>query len=1082
MKQFFLLGVMFLASALGRRQHSWIEESNLNICHYRQQRCKFSEFNCRCQDDSTGEPAECIPSSWVCDGKRDCRNFADEIDCVCDPAEFQCYGGGDVRLYQCIDESKVCDNVWGDCINMRDDGDEMCGKGFRCNSGLYIQSAWKCDKTDDCGDNADEIDCPCPQNKCACNKNEDSTCGTGNKCYSDEEKCDASAQCSDGSDERNCSNICSARKLFRCACNKIGDYSCDGIGYVCYEKGYRCDSLAHCTDGSDQWNCTTSCTDGRPLRCACNKVDNYTCNGTGNVCYSLQERCNTKMQDTLTRTQICLDLSDEMNCTCPENTFTCSCFHLNFPSCNMNVGCIPKENVNDGKPDCPSGNDEEYIKALNEVTCGSCDVVIIRLENITLCNSPWCDKTTCYTVPSLQCADYDCSSSEVICSTYCSDNNTEANCNKFLQCSDQNVILNQNFCNGKSDCSDGSDEVISKPGFKCSAKASAISCVLPQWNLYDNIPQCYDQSDLCFGEDGSFHCFKCLDNHLIISPKQVCDGVIDCHDLSDECLCENTTAPDCVDIFLKTTQCTKIHLKYTNSKSNNASSPCFSPGCASFSQNISLITCKTKWGEIRATECDGRPECIDLVDECQSCPNRDTLAFCNDTCHSYFPMGERYCDGYVDEAWRYLKDFNCPRGFDESDCPMRFLCKSAQKVSIDILQLCDGIEDCDGGIDEENCTGRHYCTAKVGNQKSIPKTSVLDGKQDCVDGSDEYIPSIFSSSRNMIGNLGLKIWLWIVTIITILGNFYVVVLSISSLRENRAKEGSACNHFLIINLSISDCLMGVYLMIILVKDFQYSGKYSEFDYEWRSSFLCSFAGSLCVISSQTSCFLMALLTAYRLYAFMYPFKALRTSTNPWKVAADFACRVAALTNTSRDLDFNSWEGVRRFLENKFPQYAPRGEIGYYGTTSVCMPRFYVNRSDTFWVYSISIITLNLFSFMFVLAGFSLIGWKMRNRPPLSGNAQKQNTKINYRITRIIVSDFLCWIPICIMVYVSFSGVKLPDGVEIFTAGVLLPINSAFNPILYSPYIETKVEILWKSIRSKDDRPSKRESVQLKVTS
>ncbi|CAK8686083.1 unnamed protein product [Clavelina lepadiformis] len=344
----------------------------------------------------------------------------------------------------------------------------------------------------------------------------------------------------------------------------------------------------------------------------------------------------------------------------------------------------------------------------------------------------------------------------------------------------------------------------------------------------------------------------------------------------------------------------------------------------------------------------------------------------------------------------------------------------------------------------------------------------------------------------MIDNLGLKIWLWIVTILTIAGNFYVAIISVKNIDRRKMKDPSVCNHILIINLSVSDCLMGVYLMIILVKDVQFAGRYSEFDYEWRSSWLCSLAGSLCLISSQTSCFLMAVLTGYRLYAVLYPFKARHASAKPWIIAAvfltthdyvtDFACRLAILRNTSQDIHEMNWESVQSFLMDEFPQYAPIGEIGYYGTTSVCMPRLYVNRSDSFWIYSIVMITFNFLSFFFVLFGFALIAWKMKKRPIKSNNVQKQNAKMNQRIARIIVSDFLCWVPICIMAYVSVSGVKLPDGVEIFTAEVLLPINSAFNPILYSPYIETKVEFLWKRIRPNCNQRPHRDAIDLYVTS
>ena len=34
-------------------------------------------------------------------------------------------------------------------------------------------------------------------------------------------------------------------------------------------------------------------------------------------------------------------------------------------------------------------------------------------------------------------------------------------------------------------------------------------------------------------------CFRCLNSDLYISTNQVCDGIFDCPDLSDECLCQH---------------------------------------------------------------------------------------------------------------------------------------------------------------------------------------------------------------------------------------------------------------------------------------------------------------------------------------------------------------------------------------------------------------------------------------------------------------------------------------------------------------------------------------------------------------
>ena len=71
-------------------------------------------------------------------------------------------------------------------------------------------------------------------------------------------------------------------------------------------------------------------------------------------------------------------------------------------------------------------------------------------------------------------------------------------------------------------------------------------------------------------------------------------------------------------------------------------------------------------------------------------------------------------------------------------------------------------------------------------------------------------------------------------------------------------------------------------------------------------------------------------------------------------------------------------------------------------------------------------------------------------------------EIEKKILRLVVTDFLCWVPISIMAFINFGGNTVPDVAYAISAIVLLPINSALNPILYSDYIDK----LFKLIKNK----------------
>ena len=471
--------------------------------------------------------------------------------------------------------------------------------------------------------------------------------------------------------------------------------------------------------------------------------------------------------------------------------------------------CKTKKELVDGFVRCP----EERILFRNKNR-----INIHRLHNVSECNDigfPGCDKSTCYHTHFLTCVDDDCYDSHVLCTSYCD----QDLCRGVFQCSDNHTIFLSQFCDGVVDCLDGSDEFTNQPGFKCN------KCVLPQSNLYDDVAHCENNTDL----HPIKQYFKCFDNRLLILDQQVCDGVGNCYDMSDECLCDEYFDTEmCASMFEdKNFQCfdNENGKPWRNVLNDN-------PSLMTNEFTNGFVECRTKSNKsILAITCDGRPECRDFSDECH-CSNPPL--FCNDSCHSYFPMGDRYCDGVEDPAWQYINRSDCPRGFDEIFCPKRFKCNATGKISIEILNVCDGKLDCDDKSDEINCfTATH-------------------------------ISSIFSSDTEMIANMGIKSAFWIMGILVMLGNAYVIITTIVFTKTKQTLDGISFHQIIILNISIADFLMGIYLIIIALYDAAFSGFYGKVDHEWRSSLKCSVIGSLAVISSETSCFLMVVLAGFRL--------------------------------------------------------------------------------------------------------------------------------------------------------------------------------------------------------------------------
>ena len=791
----------------------------------------------------------------------------------------------------------------------------------------------------------------------------------------------------------------------------------------------------------------------------------------------------------------CIDSSDELNCTCNEDQFACQCITNYDNQCLFGDGCIPISSYGDGYEECPDGSDETLYYKLD--FCGVCIIGMFRLHNTTQCNEsyPLCNEATCFITPSLDCFSQDCTSTDMLCASppfICFGDDYPACNNSITQCSDGEMLFDDQFCNNLVNCKDGSDEMRNQPGFKCVPSFDA--CILPQRNLYDDVAHCADSSDLCHVNNGS--CFECLDKRLLISSRQVCDGVIDCYDLSDECLCEINlfdsficSAMFASDLDSPDTLCpSDSKLTFFNSSVFQTNAKLVYALVASFNvdpaaffdqahNETESIYCETRSGHTRAILCDGRPECRDFIDECE-CENPSI--FCNESCrlfyNSFYPFGDFYCNGFEEEfAWEILNESACPRGFDEKLCPNRFDCKSGEKVNIDVSQVCNGVVDCDDGADEQNC-------------------SVSEDEK------------LFSSDTEMISNLVFRIAFWLNGILIIVATMLVIAKKIKLLETDNLTDSLRCQHSVILNISIADCIMGVYLLAIAVHSSIYSGYYGKVDIAWRSSWTCTLIGSLAVTSSEASCLLMVVLTAFRLNSTCDPYATISTRMWPWKMAicaswiiamivaalpiishldfqyflhsvyfvlefnkqgfwnasdlTKFACRFAAMSNKTINAKGNSLQTTRAFLEENFPDEAVK-VFGYYSETSVCMPSFYVTRDETAWEYTLVIMTINFLAFLSIAACYISLYFETTRRSKLLGQSaqqrsSKQELKMQKRIATLIATDFLCWIPICIMSYVRISGAEFSNTIYQVTAVFLLPINSVMNPLIYSLIPETKI--------------------------
>lgn len=666
---------------------------------------------------------------------------------------------------------------------------------------------------------------------------------------------------------------------------------------------------------------------------------------------------------------------------------------------------------------------------------------------------------------------------------------------EFFQCADGSYRSLASVGNNIASCKDGSDELVDVPGFKCHLPyhLNAKKVVVPQSNLYDSHSFCQGEKDLCFSDSGELHalkCFRCLDKKLLVSAEQVCDGVIDCYDLSDERFCPNSPlnmklermmgkCEEAGNVVCEGHGCIPVTAALCD-PSFTCENQINTKYCGQPQISNSQISCVSKGSShlVVAAKCDGRPECDSFEDEChEDCPFVPN--YCN-------------CDGA-----NCTKPYCSASGQNEieSDCPARFYCDvTIGQSSIDVRQLCDGVVDCRDKSDEsmEMCHDKlFFC---LDGKSSVLMSQVGDGVLDCDDGSDEN-DIRFSDRNNLIASPILRFAYWVMGILCLVGNLIVLIDTVINMRQSCDESIVVRAHRLfIINLSFSDILMGVYLISVSIKGLYSQGFFTECQYEWRSSVKCTVVGTLAWTSLQSSANTLALITFYRLIGIYRPFlvSKVRILTLGLIIAASwFICLTISLVpsspcfwsyftssfwypnfftrsskfskNLMLDIgskilmkpDVELVEAVET-VKNAFSDTEVKGRIGYFGGTCVCLPHVFVGHTDTSSGYTLFVITYNVLLFVFIGLGYFVI---TRLAKEVQSVNNEEVCSLQNRIIKLVSVDFMTRVPLCVLFYLSYNGVQINRTIYIIFAGFLIPINAVCNPILYTNCFRNAYESL-----------------------
>ena len=320
--------------------------------------------------------------------------------------------------------------------------------------------------------------------------------------------------------------------------------------------------------------------------------------------------------------------------------------------------------------------------------------------------------------------------------------------------------------------------------------------------------------------------------------------------------------------------------------------------------------------------------------------------------------------------------------------------------------------------------------------------------------------SQYLTCGRLLPNLFQRIIMWILGILSLTANISVLRYRYRNRQENRVQV------LLISNLSISDMVMGIYMIIIASADLYYKNTFpSEF---WRLSFTCKFAGTLSILSSEASVFFVTLISLDRLMGIRYAFSTYRLGSYSSKVLSMMLWMIAimlSVTSTMISRIDPDWYDVsevctglplsrRNVYESKFKQYT----LDVFDPTS--WDKIKINSTYDVIVshapgmyYGIAVfIVLNSICFLIVSICYSGIFITVLQTAKQAGRARniQKERKMATKMGVIVMTDLVCWAPVIILSILVQSGRHIvTPHVYTWIVTFVLPINSAINPFLYT---------------------------------
>lgn len=278
-------------------------------------------------------------------------------------------------------------------------------------------------------------------------------------------------------------------------------------------------------------------------------------------------------------------------------------------------------------------------------------------------------------------------------------------------------------------------------------------------------------------------------------------------------------------------------------------------------------------------------------------------------------------------------------------------------------------------------------------------------------------PDDFNPCEDIMGFSFLRVSVWFVSTLSVLGNLSVLFVLFTSCYK------FSVSRFLMCHLAFADLCMGIYMLLIASVDLYTQSEYYNHAINWQTGPGCTLAGFFSIFASELSVYTLTTITLERWYAISFAMRLDR------KIRLHHAFAIM----------LGGW------LFCLILALMPVIGVSTYQKVSICLPMDTQNLVAQ--VYILFVLVFNIVAFVIICACYINIYCTV-HKPNYSSS--RKDTNIAKRMAVLIFTDFLCMAPISF--YAVSAAIDHPL-ITVSNSKILLvlfyPLNSCANPFLYA---------------------------------